>query len=260
MTPNTFEGITAGGKVDVVEYFAGYLWKIKPRNEDDFFMSQQAGAGERRRRHPGPGSGDALGGAAHRRRGAVRDQHLQHGVPGRRLPPAARRALEAPPRRPVHGPARGGRQARGQRGEEELEHAAGRRAGPGALPGADAHLRLLDHRLGELHPVALGQLPELRLDDGPGLQPRQREGGAVGAAYDFSQLVAQGLSATFNVAAGWNAIDPKTRASAPDQREYNLTVDARPPWLRPAFLQGWWPACAAASSSKREPASAGRSA
>jgi hypothetical protein len=45
MTPNTFEGITAGGKVGVVEYFAGYLWKIKPRNEDDFiFMSQQAGA------------------------------------------------------------------------------------------------------------------------------------------------------------------------------------------------------------------------
>ena len=45
MTPNTFEGITAGGKVGVVEYLAGYLWKIEPRNEDDFiFMSQQAGA------------------------------------------------------------------------------------------------------------------------------------------------------------------------------------------------------------------------
>ena len=45
MTPNTFEGITAGGKVDVIEYLAGYLWKIKPRNEDDFiFMSKQAGA------------------------------------------------------------------------------------------------------------------------------------------------------------------------------------------------------------------------
>ena len=62
----------------------------------------------------------------------------------------------------------------------------------------------------------------------------------VGAAYDFSQLVAQGLSATFNAAAGWQAINPQTRASAPDQREYNLTVDARPPWLRPTFLQGWW--------------------
>ena len=45
MTPNTFEGITAGGKVDTVQYFAGYLSKIKPRNQDKFiFMSQQAGA------------------------------------------------------------------------------------------------------------------------------------------------------------------------------------------------------------------------
>ena len=26
MTPNTFEGLTAGGTVDVVQYFAGYLW------------------------------------------------------------------------------------------------------------------------------------------------------------------------------------------------------------------------------------------
>jgi outer membrane porin, OprD family len=62
----------------------------------------------------------------------------------------------------------------------------------------------------------------------------------VGAAYDFSRLVAQGLSATVNSAAGWDAINPKKRTSAPNQREYNLTVDARPPWLRPAFLQGWW--------------------
>jgi hypothetical protein len=48
-----------------------------------------------------------------------------------------------------------------------------------------------------------------------------------GAAYDLSKLVAQGLSANFNVAAGWDAINPKKGTSAPDQREYNLTVDAR---------------------------------
>ena len=180
MTPNTFEGITAGGKVGVVEYFAGYLWKIKPRNEDDFiFMSQQAGAA-------GSDDGVILGRVQVTPLAGLRiDAAEQYGIntfntvylEGDYLLPLDE-TLEAPPRRPVHGPARGGRRARGQRGEEELEHAAGRRAGPGALPGADAHLRLLDHRLGELHPVALGQLPELRLDDGPGLQPRQREGGA----------------------------------------------------------------------------------
>ena len=44
MTPNTFEGVTVGGKVDWVQYLAGYLWKIKPRNSDEFIsMSEQAG-------------------------------------------------------------------------------------------------------------------------------------------------------------------------------------------------------------------------
>ncbi len=32
MTPYTFEGATLGGRVDAVQYLAGYLWKIKPRN------------------------------------------------------------------------------------------------------------------------------------------------------------------------------------------------------------------------------------
>ena len=45
MTPNTFEGITAGGKVDWAQYLAGYLWKIKARNSDEFVsMADKAGA------------------------------------------------------------------------------------------------------------------------------------------------------------------------------------------------------------------------
>ena len=45
MTPYTFEGVTVGGRVDAVEYLAGYLWKIKPRNSDTFIsMAEQAGA------------------------------------------------------------------------------------------------------------------------------------------------------------------------------------------------------------------------
>ena len=44
MTPNTFEGVTLGGKVGWVQYLAGYLWEIKPRNSDDFIaMSSKAG-------------------------------------------------------------------------------------------------------------------------------------------------------------------------------------------------------------------------
>ena len=45
MTPNTFQGVTVGGKVGWVQYLGGYLWKIKPRNADEFIsMSEQAGA------------------------------------------------------------------------------------------------------------------------------------------------------------------------------------------------------------------------
>src|SRR5438094_499649 len=35
MTPNTFEAVTLGGKVGILEYFTGYLWNMKTRNSDD---------------------------------------------------------------------------------------------------------------------------------------------------------------------------------------------------------------------------------
>jgi hypothetical protein len=45
MTPNTFQGVTLGGKVSWVQYLGGFLWEIKPRNADEFIsMSQKAGA------------------------------------------------------------------------------------------------------------------------------------------------------------------------------------------------------------------------
>ena len=61
MTPNTFEGVTVGGKIDWVQYLAGYLWKIKPRNSDEFIsMAEQAGAGSSDDGvHPGRSAADA---------------------------------------------------------------------------------------------------------------------------------------------------------------------------------------------------------
>jgi hypothetical protein len=55
MTPNTFEGLTLGGKLGPVDYLAGYLWKMKARNSDDFvFMSEQAGAADSEDGSEGP--------------------------------------------------------------------------------------------------------------------------------------------------------------------------------------------------------------
>jgi hypothetical protein len=40
---------------------------------------------------------------------------------------------------------------------------------------------------------------------------------------------------------GWDAINPSTRQRAPNQAEYDLTVDWRPAWKnQPGFLQGMW--------------------
>ncbi len=45
MVPNTFEAVTLSGAFDWVRYDVGYIWKIKPRDSNDFIsMSQQAGA------------------------------------------------------------------------------------------------------------------------------------------------------------------------------------------------------------------------
>lgn len=56
MTPNTFQGVTLGGVVSGVEYVAGYLAKIKLRNEDDFVPMSQAA------QVPGSNYGTALAG------------------------------------------------------------------------------------------------------------------------------------------------------------------------------------------------------
>ena len=242
MTPNTFEGITAGGKVGVVEYLAGYLWKIKPRNEDDFiFMSQQAGAA-------GSDDGVILG--------RVRVTHLA----GLRIDAAEQYGintfntvyLEGDYLLPLdeNWKLRLGAQFTDQRavGDKLVANAAKRNW---STQQGGVRVKALYRELtltsafsitgsGNSIQSPWGYSPNYALMMDRDFNRANEKAVVFGAAYDFSKLIAQGLSATFNVAAGWDAIDPKTRASAPDQREYNLTVDARPPWLRPAFLQGWW--------------------
>ena len=62
----------------------------------------------------------------------------------------------------------------------------------------------------------------------------------IGAAYDFSTLLTRGLSGDVKFAWGRDAINPATRAAAPNQAEYDVTVDYRPPVFKPTFLRGLW--------------------
>ena len=49
-----------------------------------------------------------------------------------------------------------------------------------------------------------------------------------------------GLERQLNLAWGRDAINPSTRQKAPDQTEYDVTVDYRVPKSAPGFLQGVW--------------------
>jgi outer membrane porin, OprD family len=242
MTPNTFEGITAGGKVDVFEYLAGYLWKIKPRNEDRFIsMSKQAGAA-------GSDDGVILGRVQVTPLAGLRiDAAEQYGINTFNTV-----YLEGDYLTPLdeNWKLRLGAQFTDQRavGDELVANAAKRnwstQHGGGRIQALYRDLTLTSAfsitGSGNSIQSPWGNSPNYTLMMDRDFNRANEKAVLFGAAYDFSKLVAQGLSANFNFAAGWHAIDPKTRTSAPDQREYNLTVDARPPWLRPAFLQGWW--------------------
>ena len=62
----------------------------------------------------------------------------------------------------------------------------------------------------------------------------------IGAAYDFSNVITKGLSANVNLVWGKDAINPSNGREAPDQGEYDLTVDYRPPGKYLAFFKGVW--------------------
>jgi hypothetical protein len=241
MTPNTFEGVTLSGKVDFVQYFLGFLWKIKPRNADEFIsMSEQAGA---------PNSDEGVGLAGVRLtplKGLKIDVSEQYGVDtfntvyaegdylhqvneawklrfGAQFTDqrAVGDALLTNAREKHWDTQQGGARVQAIYRELTLTGAfsitgAGNniQAPWGSFPG---YLSLIDQDFNRANEKAV----------------------LIGIAYDFAR-VATGLSAYANLAWGWDAINPKTRANAPNQAEYDLTVDYRPPWLYPAFLKGMW--------------------
>jgi outer membrane porin, OprD family len=241
MTPNTFQGITLAGKVSWLQYLAGFLWQIKPRNSDEFIsMSSQAGA---------VNSNDGVGlfGVSMTPLAGLKiDVSNQYGVntfntiyaEGQYLLPlnedwklrfgtqitdqrAVGDALLAPGN---------GRYWVTQVGGTRLEVLYRQLTLTAAfsLTGSGNNIQ---NPWGS-YPGYLSMI-ELSFD-------RARETAAlVGAAYDFSQVLTPGLSANVNLVWGWNAINPTTRKNAPNQAEYDATVDYRPPFKVPV-VQGMW--------------------
>jgi hypothetical protein len=242
MTPNTFEGVTAGGKIDWVQYLAGYLWKIKPRNSDTFIsMAEQAGA-------KGSDDGVIMGGVRLTPIEGLRiDLTEQYGVntfntiyaEGDYVLPVSK-----------DWKLRLGAQFTDERAVgDELVNNAAAKSWSTQVGGMRAQAIWGELILTAAFSItASGNTIQSPWGSYPGylsmivndFDRANEKAILAGIAYDFSKLITPGLGANFNVATGWDAIDPKTRANAPDQTEYDVTIDYRPNWLRPAFLQGMW--------------------
>jgi len=57
------------------------------------------------------------------------------------------------------------------------------------------------------------------------------------ASYDFTRLGIEGVTAYALYVRGWGRIDPSTKASVPDEEEFDVDLQWRPQWK---FLKGLW--------------------
>lgn len=243
MTPNTFEGVTLGGKpIEWFQYLGGFLWKIKPRNADEFIsMSEQAGAKD---------GDDGVGFFGFRLTpipGLRFDLSDDYGVNTfntiygevdylRKLTEdwGVRVGAQFTDQRAV-GDALLGRTNRfywtTQQGGMRLQVAwrALTLTGAFSITGAGNNIQ-----------SPWGSFPGYISMIDQDFDRANEKAVLFGALYDFASLGAKGLSAYVNIGHGWDAINPTTRQKAPVQTEYDVNVDYRPPFKFPAFLQGLW--------------------
>jgi hypothetical protein len=245
MTPNTFEGVTLGGEVAPVEYFAGFLTKMKPRDAADFTdFATKAGAIE------GGDEPMVLGGLTATLPAGVKARASAYLVPNI-LASAYTDAIWTTPL------------AEGLDLRLSSQLMAQTSVGDDALTGSS-----FDTWVGGIKAEAVFDALTLSLaftqtGDGanwnapygswPGYSSmivkdfnRAGEWAVVaGAAYDFASLGAPGLSVTGAIAYGDGAEDPDTGiAIAGDLAEYDLTLDYSfesyedQAWLQPLRLRG----------------------
>jgi hypothetical protein len=243
MTPNTFEGYTLAGKVGAVEYFGGYLTKMKKRNADSFVdLASAAGA--------------VRGGSEQMYLAGVRvspqkDLALRlsaYQVPNILSSLYADVAWQTPLRDDFK--LRLGAQYMTQRsaGDDFLTGFAFDTWSAGAkadLIRGGATLSLAYNQTGTgaayLSPYGTwaGYTSMIVRD----FDRAGEKAFLIGGTYDFAALDVPGL--VLNVAAvfGRDAIDPVTRQGIADENEYDVTLDYRftskqwPEWLRPLWIR-----------------------
>jgi len=242
MTPNTFEGVTLGGKVAFVQYLAGYLWNIKTRDSDTFVsMSSAAGV---KRNHDGVGLAGVRLTPVQGLRIDVSNQYGENSF--------NTLYAEVDYLHPLNEDwkLRLGAQITDQRAVgDALAARAEDKYWATQVGGARIQLSYRELTLtGAFSITGSGNTIQNPWGSYPGylslidqdFNRASEKAWLIGAAYDFSKLLAGGLSANFKLAWGRDAINPATRADAPNQAEYDFTVDYHPPWLKPTPLRGLW--------------------
>jgi outer membrane porin, OprD family len=242
MTPNTFEAITLGGKVGFVQYLGGYLWNIKPRNSDTFVsMSSAAGV-------TGKHEGVALAGV---RLTPLRDLQIdlsnQYGTNLFNTLFAQVDYLHSLGR---DWKLRLGAQITDQRavGDAFLTSAA-EKYWDVQVGGTRIQLIYRDLTLttafsitgtGNTIQTPWGSYPGYLSMIDQDFDQAGEKAYMIGAAYDFSKALLEGLRADVNLAWGKDVVNPKTGKKAPNQAEYDATIDYRPNLQAPFFLKGLW--------------------
>jgi hypothetical protein len=243
MTPNTFEGYTLGGKVAGVEYYGGYLTKMKARNADAFRnMAATAGAVQ------GDGEGMWLGGVKGK---PAKDLDLRlsvYHVPNILTSTYGDAAWVTPLGADVK--LRLGAQAMYQTsdGDDNLTGASFDTWSAGVkadLIRGPATLSVVYTQTGENDTYrspygAWAGYTSMIVKD---FFRAGEKAWLVGGTYDFAGLGAPGLA--LNVAAifGRDAINPATGAALSDNDEYDVTFDYRlsaerwPAWARPFWVR-----------------------
>ena len=242
MTPNTFEAVTLGGKAEFVEYLVGYLWNVKLRDSDTF-VSMSSAAGVK-------GRHDGVGLAGVRLRPLPGLQLEASNQYGTNMFNTLYASVDYRYRLSEDWQLRLGAQITDQRAVgDALAARAADKYWTVQVGGARVELTFRELTLmsafsitgdGNTIQTPWGTYPGyLSLMDQDFNRAGEKAWG-IGVAYDFSRLLAHGLSANANFAWGRDAINSTTRAHAPNQAEYDFTVDYRPPWLVPTALRGLW--------------------
>ena len=235
MTPNTFEAYRITGKYDWVQFTAGYIAAIKPRNADSFTsMSEQAGAPSDRER------GMIMAGIRFTPIKALSFGAINYYVPDTWNIFYTEGNYSWPLSEKLGLKLQGQFTEQDSVGGDNLIGTLHTRVGGAqvSLSYGNAMLRAAfsitasSQNISSPYGTYPGYLSLIEKD----FNRAGEKAWLLGFSYDCKDYV-KGLSATFNFARGTDAEDPATNSGVPDQNEWDMTVDYR---IQQGPLRGIW--------------------